>query len=147
MDGVEAPTSEVLHLGLREFPDIANNVFAFDGAIVLSSRFSASERRIEFRLNYIAKMVPPGLKWRKLRLHFGEIDTLELSRRDPELGFPHEVVQHVELECAVRNQPSLLPKLEGSVWSDHAGFEIDEIPSTRIHRLWIVFFASQIRRR
>jgi len=124
LDGIAAPTSEVLRLGDADFIDIANNVFAFDGAVVLSSEFSVTERRVDFRLNYIAKMDPEGLRWRKLRLHLGGIDTIDFSHRDAELGFPHMLVRHVELEYAVRNQPSLFSKLESSLWKDHTGVEL-----------------------
>ncbi len=127
MDGVTAPCSETIHLGDAEFIDIANNVFSFDGAEILSSELSLPEKRVDFRLNYIAAMGLVGMVWRKLRLHFGEIDNIVFSYSDAELGFPHEVKRHVDLEYVARNNPSLFPKLESALWRDHRGGELVEI--------------------
>ena len=126
-NGIAAPTSEVIRLEDKEFIEVMNNVFSFDGAEVLSSEISLPERRLDFRFNYVAAMRPTGMVWRILRMHLGQIDDIIFSYDSKELGFAHEVMRHVNLGFMARNNPSSFPKLEGALWNDHRGAELFEI--------------------
>ena len=125
LDGVKAPLHEVIRLGNLEFLDVANNVFAFDSAVVMSNVLSLQARSLELHLDYLAKMDDFGMKWRELRVGFGGIDTIEFGYQDPTLGFPHRTVRKVDLEYAVRNHGSRLSMVERKLRRDHTGAELD----------------------
>ena len=124
-DGVKAPTGEALRLGEPEFIDTANSAFDFDGAAVLSSDLSLRQSLLEFRLDYIAAMGALGMRFRKLRLRFEGINTIEFGGEDGALGFPHRLVRKVDLEYAVRNHPEKLLDIERLLWGNYNGAELD----------------------
>ncbi len=124
-DGAHVPTSLVLHLTDSEFFDIANNVFDFDEARVMTNTLSLLEGRAEFSLNYLAHVGPSA--WRKLRLAFEGIESIDFSYLDENLGSPRRFTRHLDLDRDARGDRLLLQKAEAQLSQDLADAELSAI--------------------
>jgi hypothetical protein len=130
LDAVAVPSSVTLRLGDNEFSEIANEIFGFHDAEVLSSLLDLAGRRLEFVLSYIVSQeaTESGLlrrRWRELSLTCEGLIEIEFVYEDSEFGRPHQTRRLIYLEGEDRRDA--FHRIRRALWQDHSGAVLNRV--------------------
>lgn len=131
----KTPTLTQLKSTDKDFITIFNENFCFHDAEVLSHNLDLKQATLELVLNYIVRWERVDnkirLQWRKLQLVCEGIFWIEISRSDPELGFPHEMRRRIDLKELQNTRSEVLARLTEEARSDLMGSDLNAITVAR----------------